>query len=76
MNTEKRSVVSGSYVVSFHPKMSGKNITTIDGKCYIDGYELVEVNGKELFGRYGTEYFNEDDQIPVLFRVRVSDCAN
>ncbi|MEK4427651.1 hypothetical protein MHB54_00175 [Paenibacillus sp. FSL M7-0802] len=49
VNTEKRSVVSGSYVVSFHPKMSGKNITTINGKCYIDGYELVEGKWKRTF---------------------------
>lgn len=49
VNTEKRSVVSGSNVVSFHPKMSGKNITTINGKCYIDGYELVKGKWKRTF---------------------------
>ena len=49
VNSNERTVVVGKYVVSFHPKMTGNSITTINGKCYIDGYELVEGKWKRTF---------------------------
>jgi hypothetical protein len=49
VNTELRTVVAGSYAVGFHPKMTGRSVTTINGKCYIDGFELIEGKWKRTF---------------------------
>lgn len=57
INQKERTVVSGSYVVSFHPKMTGKSITTINGNCYIDGYELVKGEWKKTFWALWHKYF-------------------
>lgn len=37
-----RMVSTGSYLMPFHHKMTGQNVTVINDKCYIDGYELVD----------------------------------
>ncbi|WP_182006343.1 hypothetical protein [Priestia aryabhattai] len=39
INQSKRIVVIGDKVIPFHEKMTGNNITTINGESYIDGYE-------------------------------------
>jgi hypothetical protein len=49
VNSKERVVVLGSQVVRFHKKMKGNNITTINGKCYIDGFELVNGKWKRTF---------------------------
>lgn len=49
VNSKERVVVMGSQVVPFHKNMRGNNITTINGKCYIDGYELVKGKWKRTF---------------------------
>lgn len=41
INSRSRTVTMGEKVIPFHPKMKGNNITTINQKTYIDGYELV-----------------------------------
>lgn len=57
VNQKNRTVVSGSHCVSFHPKMTGKSITTINGKCYIDGFELVEGEWKRTFWAMWHKFF-------------------
>lgn len=50
VNQSKRVVIINKEIVPFHPKMSGRSITTInDEKCYIDGYELVDGKWKKTF---------------------------
>jgi len=57
INSKDRVVVSGSYVVSFHKKMTGKSITTINGKCYIDGFELVNGKWRRTLAAFWHKYF-------------------
>lgn len=40
----ERIVYMNGKEIPFHPNMKGNNITTIDGKAYIDGFEYK--NGK------------------------------
>ncbi|KXY51505.1 hypothetical protein CN357_21215 [Bacillus cereus] len=49
VNQTDRVVVSGSSVIPFHKEMKGQNITTINGRCYIDGFELVNGKWKKTF---------------------------
>ncbi|PLS19375.1 hypothetical protein CVD28_02875 [Bacillus sp. M6-12] len=49
VNQKNRTVILGSEVVAFPPNMKGRNITTINGKCYIDGYEYVNGKWKKTF---------------------------
>lgn len=44
VNQDKRVVIIGDKVIPFHEKMTGMSITTINKRCYIDGYEYK--NGK------------------------------
>jgi hypothetical protein len=49
INSKDRIVVIGDKVIPFHEKMTGNNMTTINGKCYIDGFELINGNWKRTF---------------------------
>ena len=57
VNSKNRTVIIGSEVVAFHPKMLGNNITTINGKCYIDGYEYVNGKWKKTFWATWHKFF-------------------
>lgn len=39
INQSKRIVVINEKEIPFHSKMTGSNMTTINGKVYIDGFE-------------------------------------
>lgn len=49
VNTKDRTVLRGNQFVKFHKNMTGKSITTVNGKCYIDGYELKNGKWKRTF---------------------------
>jgi hypothetical protein len=49
VNSVTRVVVTGSEVVQFHKRMTGRSVTTINGTCYIDGFELVNGKWKRTF---------------------------
>ncbi|WP_456282892.1 hypothetical protein [Bacillus sp. JZ34] len=40
VDSQKRVVVINGRVIPFHPEMKGESITMVDGKPFIDGYEL------------------------------------
>lgn len=46
---KERIVILGKEVIPFHEKMTGRSITTINGKSYIDGFELVDGKWKRTF---------------------------
>lgn len=52
VDLEKRMVVVGSVVVCFHPEMTGESITKINGKCYIDGYQLIGEKWEKTFSAW------------------------
>jgi uncharacterized protein YxjI len=41
INARKRVTIINGKEIPFHPKMSGNSMTTINGKSYIDGFELI-----------------------------------
>lgn len=49
VNTKDRTVLRGNQSVKFHKNMTGTSITTVNGKCYIDGYELKNGKWKRTF---------------------------
>ncbi|WP_242289102.1 MULTISPECIES: hypothetical protein [Bacillus cereus group] len=49
VNQTNRVVRIGSLEIPFHEEMTGKNMTTINGRCYIDGFELVDGKWKKTF---------------------------
>ncbi|WP_374964593.1 hypothetical protein [Lysinibacillus sp. RS5] len=49
VSSKNRKVAFGSKVVDFHPKMTGHSIKTVNGKCYIDGYEFVRGKWRKTF---------------------------
>jgi hypothetical protein len=57
VNQINRTVTIGEKVYPFHKGMSGKSITTINNKSYIDGYELVNDEWKNTLKAFWYKYF-------------------
>ncbi|MED2945268.1 hypothetical protein P4282_22930 [Bacillus swezeyi] len=57
INTVQRVAIVNGKEIPFHPKMKGKSVTTINGKSFIDGFELIDEEWKKTLKAAWHKYF-------------------
>lgn len=58
IDSNKRIAYVNGEKIKFKDKMKGTNLTTINGKIYVDGYELVNGKWERTIKSIFYKYFN------------------